>query len=65
MKHKRPANIKKWVPCTPAGSMLVNISADTRHQAIKNLMEDAGHMPYETWKDFVNRGYTIIDMEAG
>lgn len=57
-----------WVPVTPAGTALMYGAANrmgkvnmarTREKAKRNLMEDAQHMPYRTWKDFVNRGYTI------
>ena len=63
MSRKWPG--KKWIPFTSGGSMLVNLGTDTKHQAIKNLMEDARHMPYETWKDFIERGYTIVNMKEG
>jgi len=31
----------------------------TREGAIKNLLEDAAHMPYGAWAAFEERGYTI------
>lgn len=52
-----------YVPCTPAGSPLTHIEADTEEQAWKNLMQEASHMPYVTKKDFIKRGYTIEKWE--
>lgn len=59
-----------FVPVTPAGTALPYgvsvdvLAAKTREQAIKNLMRDAGHMPYKTWTDFEKRGYTIEKWEG-
>lgn len=52
----------RFVPCTPAGSLLFHIAAPTRQQAIDNLLEDAAHMPYGTWENFEKRGYTIEEV---
>lgn len=49
----------KWVPLTPAGTVLSHLMASTREQAIKNLMHDAAHMPYKTWENFEKRGYRV------
>lgn len=48
-----------YVPCTPAGTPLVHLAADTEQEAIDNLLEDAAHMPYAGWEGFKERGYTI------
>ena len=66
--------MSKWyVPITPAGTPIpygagsrtgkIN-AAKTREQAIKNLVEDASHMPYGTWENFEKRGYTIEEWEG-
>lgn len=57
-----------FVPVTPAGTALIYGAANrmgkvnaarTWDRALKNLLEDAAHMPYGTWKNFKKRGYTI------
>lgn len=62
-----------FVPVTPAGTPVpygtagrankLN-AAKTREQAIRNLLEDAAHMPYGTWEKFQERGYTIEEWEG-
>ena len=49
----------KYVPCTPAGTFLVNLASKTKEQAKAKLLEEAAHMPYKTWDNFKKRGYTI------
>ena len=61
-----------FVPVTPAGTPIpygagcrmgkVN-AAKTREKAIANLLKDAAHMPYGTWRNFEKRGYTIEEWE--
>lgn len=51
-----------YIPCTPAGSPLMHLEADSEDQAIQNLLEDAAHMPYDGWPGFQKRGYTIIEL---
>jgi hypothetical protein len=62
-----------YVPVTPAGTPVpygtagrigkLN-AARTKKKAIKNLLEDAAHMPYGSWKNFKKRGYTIENWEG-
>lgn len=54
--------MKRFVPFTPAGSMLAHLEADSEEQAWDNLMEDAAHMPYPDKDAFINRGYEVLDM---
>ena len=51
-----------FIPCTPAGTLVTNLAADTEKEAIRRLLVDAAHMPYGTWKNFKRRGYTIEDV---
>lgn len=62
-----------YIPVTPAGTPVIYgagctpgklLAAKTHEQAIKNLLEDAAHMPYGTWKNFRERGYTIEKWEG-
>lgn len=56
-----------YIPCTPAGTLVIGLAADTREEAIRRLLIDAAHMPYGNWKGFKKRGYTIDyspDIEA-
>jgi hypothetical protein len=55
---------KKFIPCTPAGTLCTWLSAGTKEKAIANLMKDAAHMPYKTWENFQKRGYTIEEQRA-
>lgn len=50
-----------WIPCTPAGTLVCGLAADTREEAIRRLLIDAAHMPYGTWRNFAKRGYTIVE----
>lgn len=63
---------KLYVPITPAGTPIIYgagslmgkmVAAKTREQAIKNLLQDAAHMPYGTWENFQKRGYTIEEWD--
>ena len=49
----------KYVPVTPGGTVVMHLEADSEEQAIKNLLRDAAHMPYDGWEGFQQRGYTI------
>jgi hypothetical protein len=51
-----------WVPFTPGGSMLTNLAAPTKKEAIRRLMIEAAHMSYGTWENFERRGYEIVNM---
>lgn len=55
----------KYVPVTPAGTMLFHLEADTEEQAWKALMADAAHMPYPDQAAFQKRGYSVIEFEYG
>lgn len=57
-----------FIPVTPGGTPVIYgagvlggklLAAKTRKEAIGNLLSDAAHMPYKTWKNFEKRGYTI------
>ena len=58
-----------YVPVTPGGTACIYSAgsrgmnkvnaARTREQAIKNIVADASHMPYGSWKAMQRRGYTI------
>lgn len=48
-----------FVPITPGGTPLVNLSARTEHRAWRILMERAAHMPYPNKAAFIARGYTV------
>lgn len=54
---------RQFIPFTPGGTPCTWLAADTEEQAIKNLLEEAAHMPYQTWKNFQARGYTIEELE--
>ena len=49
----------KYIPVTPAGTMLFHLVSDTEDLAWKALMKDAVHMPYKNKKEFKKRGYTV------
>jgi hypothetical protein len=53
----------RWIPETPAGSVLVELAADTEAQAWANLLEDAAGMPYDGIEGFKARGYTVEEWE--
>ena len=64
----------KWfIPITPAGTPLIYSAgsrgmnkvnaARSRGKAIKNLLADAEHMPYGSWKAMQQRGYTIEEWD--
>ena len=55
--------MKKFVPVTPGGTPCTWLAAETKQQAIENLLKDAAHMPYKTWEKFQERGYTIEEFE--
>lgn len=59
-----------FIPCTPAGTACIyaagsrgwnSVNASrSKEQAIKNIVADAAHMPYQqSWKVMQKRGYTI------
>jgi hypothetical protein len=51
-----------FIPCTPAGTLVVGLAANTRQEAIDRLLIDAAHMPYDGWPGFKRRGYTIVEV---
>lgn len=60
-----PSRRKKviFVPVTPAGTYVMHLQSDTEEEAIAKLLKDAAHMPYNGWKEFQDRGYTISRLE--
>jgi len=54
-------NRTRYVPRTPAGSLLPQCAARTEEGAWQNLMREAAHMPYPDKAAFVARGYTVED----
>jgi hypothetical protein len=51
-----------FIPCTPAGTLVMGLASSTREEAIRRLLIDAAHMPYKGWKGFQKRGYTIQEV---
>lgn len=51
----------KFVPVTPAGSVLTHLSGETEDEAWANLLADVKHMPYVTKRELIARGYTVED----
>lgn len=49
-----------YIPVTPGGSVLAHLESKTEQEAWSKLMADAAHMPYETKKDFEDRGYEVL-----
>lgn len=58
-----------YIPCTPAGTLLIYgaaalmgkpLASKFKEEAIRRLLRDAAHMPYKNWKEFQERGYTIL-----
>lgn len=48
-----------YVPITPDGTPLVNLSSLTEAVAWEVLMDEASHMPYGSRAAFEERGYTV------
>ena len=72
MSKLKKRKAKYFVPVTPAGTPVLygagtlmgrEMSSDTKQGAIRNLLLDAAHMPYEGWEEFEERGYTIGEFE--
>lgn len=53
-----------FVPCTPGGSLVMNLESNTEEAAWKKLLKDAAHMPYKTKENFIKRGYTVVRIDA-
>ena len=58
----------QWVPVTPGGTVCTWLAADTKKEAIANLLEEAKHMPYDGWDKpgkygFKARGYEIWQVQ--
>jgi hypothetical protein len=49
----------KFFPETPAGTVLMELGANTEDKAWSNLLKDAAHMPYKTKDNFIKRGYKV------
>jgi hypothetical protein len=54
-----------FAPVTPGGTTCWHLKSDTREEAIDKLLEDAAHMPYQTWENFKRRGYRIYEYTIG
>ncbi len=52
-----------WVPVTPGGSVLMHLEADTEGEAWDNLLDDAAYMPYEDREEFIERGYSVVELK--
>jgi hypothetical protein len=52
-----------YVPVTPGGTPCTWLASTTEKKAIKKLLKDAAHMPYDGWAGFQARGYTIETYE--
>jgi len=52
-----------WCAFTPAGTMLAHLEAETEKEVWDRLLIDAAHMPYDGKQGFIERGYTVEDME--
>ena len=48
-----------YVPCTPAGTPIMDLASKTEQEAWAKLLKAAAHMPYEGVQGFKARGYTI------
>jgi hypothetical protein len=55
--------MKRYYPVTPAGTLVDWLGGNTKKEAIRRLLIDAAHMPYNGWKEFHNRGYRIKVVE--
>lgn len=55
---------KLYYAVTPAGTLLSDTESNGFDGAVKNLLEQAAHMPYKNWKEFQERGYTIETIEG-
>lgn len=53
-----------YFPTTPAGTILDELAAKTKDEAWANLMEEASHMPYSSKQAFIERGYTLYEMQV-
>jgi len=49
----------KYVPVTPAGTVLDHLQGETEQLTWDNLLEDLAHMPYPNQQSLVDRGYTV------
>lgn len=52
-----------YIPVTPGGTYCDWLASDTEQQAIKKLLKDASHMPYNGWPGFRARDYRIEKTE--
>ena len=55
---------QKFVPVTPAGTVLMHLKAHSEVDAWKNLLRDGAHMPYKDIAGFKRRGYTVERVRA-
>jgi len=52
---------ERFIPFTPAGSIILDCAAPTEDKAWAKLLKAAAHMPYPDKAAFVRRGYTVED----
>lgn len=55
---------KTYIPATPAGTLLMHLSACSEDLAWENLLEDAKFMPYNSREEFEARGYEVITADS-
>lgn len=51
--------MSRFIPETPAGSVLAHLEADTEQKAWENLLKETGHM-YEEINLLKKRGYRVV-----
>lgn len=54
----------RYVPVTPAGTVLGWLMQKTEAAAWEALLQDAQHMPYRGVEGFKERGYTVVAVHA-
>jgi len=54
----------EYIPETPGGTLCTWLTSRTEKEAIKKLLKDASHMPYDGWNGFQQRGYKIIKLRS-
>lgn len=53
-----------FIPTTPAGTLLMHITAENEDAAWMNLQVDAPFLPYVTRDAFKARGYTVQEFDT-
>ena len=52
-----------FVPLTPGGTILMDLESDTEEGAWNKLLNAAAHMPYPDKQGFIDRGYTVEQLD--